>query len=67
LALAEGRFQLYFVLAGIIPFTPSVGVTWNGVPLQVTAVIGSKDPVGFTVTMSVKLFPTQASDLGVIE
>ena len=61
-----GTFQLYFVLAGIIPFTPSVGVTVKVTPLQVTVVIVLISAVGGNVTVTVNGAPSpQFAILGV--
>ena len=53
------------VPAGIVPFTPSVGVTANGTPLQVTAVIALITAPGLSVTVNVNAAPTQLPLVGV--
>jgi hypothetical protein len=60
-----GAFQLYLVNNGTIPFVPSVGVTTNGNPLQVTVVIAVTSGVGFSVTITVNAAPVQLPDNGV--
>ena len=60
-----GAFQLYLVNNGTIPFVPSVGVTTNGNPLQVTVVIALTSGVGFNVTITVNAAPVQLPDNGV--
>ena len=49
-----------------MPFVPSVGVTVNVVPLQITALIGLTSGVGGTVTVSVNGKPSHPTeDFGV--
>ena len=64
-ALNDGVPQSYFVLTGMIPLIPSVGVISKYSPLQITAVNGSNVPPGLTVTIAVKLAPIQLPDWGV--
>ena len=54
-----GVDQLYNVPAGMIPFTPLVGVTLKLTPLQVMVVIVFTDAAGVMVTVTVngRLFP----------
>ena len=52
-----GALQLYNVPAGTIPFVPSVGVTVNDTPLQVTLVIAVTLAVGLIVTVTVNVVP----------
>lgn len=60
-----GADQLYSVLAGIIPFSPFVGVTVNNTPLQVIAVIAFTAAPGFNVIVIVNVEPVQLPDNGV--
>jgi hypothetical protein len=61
-----GTFQLYTLPSGTMPFVGFDGVTTNGTPLHVTVVIVVISAVGGTVTVTVKLLPTQpAAVLGV--
>ena len=50
---------------GTIPSTLLVGVTLNCTPLHVTVVIAATSGVGFSVTITVNVAPTQAPDVGV--
>jgi hypothetical protein len=62
-----GALQVYWVLAGTVPFTPSVGVTVNIANPQATAVIGLIIATGLTVTVNTKgVAGPQRSGLGVI-
>ena len=63
--VTAGADQLYNVPEGTIPFIPSVGVTVNVTPLQVTPVIAAIDTLGFTVTVTVNVAPVQLPDNGV--
>jgi hypothetical protein len=49
----------YVVPVGTISPPPLLGVTVNPVPLQVLAVLFAIVAIGFTVTVIVKLVPTQ--------
>ncbi len=60
-----GASQLYNVPAGTIPFVPSVGLTVNATPLQLTVVIAVTTAVGLTVTVTVNVAPVQLPDKGV--
>ena len=61
-----GAFHVYKVPAGtMLPTNPTVGDTSNGVPLQVTVDNCPISAVGLTVTIKVKLAPTQLPDEGV--
>ena len=55
--VTPGTDQLYVVPTGTIPFTPSVGVTVNNTPLQLTVLIAVITAVGLSVTVKVKLLP----------
>ena len=55
--VTDGVDQLYVVPAGTIPLIPSVGVTVNDTPLQVTVVIAVITAVGLIVTVTVKVVP----------
>ena len=48
------------------PLVPSVGITVNDDPLHALAVIFVIEEAGFTVTVTVKVFPIKAPTLGVI-
>ena len=48
-----------------MPFVPLVGVTVKATPLHVTVVIAATSGVGFSVTITVNVAPTQAPDVGV--
>ena len=48
-----------------MPFVPSVGVTVNVVPLQITALIGLTSGVGVTYTVTVNITPSHPPDFGV--
>ena len=48
-----------------MPFVPLVGVTVKATPLHVTVVIALTSGVGFSVTITVNVAPTQAPDVGV--
>ena len=62
-----GPNQVYCVLAGTVPFTPSVGVTVNSANPQATAVIGVIFACGFTVTVNTNgVAGPQSCGLGVI-
>jgi hypothetical protein len=62
-----GALQVYCVLAGTTPFTPSVGVTVNMANPQATAVIGVIVATVLTVTVNTKgLAGPQTCGLGVI-
>ena len=50
---------------GTIPLVTLVGVTTNPTPLHVTVVIAATSGVGFSVTITVNVAPTQAPDVGV--
>ena len=52
-----GADQLYVVPARTTPLVPFTGVAVNAVPLQVVAVIAVMDDLGFTVTVTVNVFP----------
>jgi hypothetical protein len=61
-----GTSHLYTTSCGTIPFVPSVGVTVNVVPLQITVLIGLTSGVGGTVTVKVNGKPSQPTeDFGV--
>ena len=60
-----GTSHLYITSCGTMPFVPSVGVTVNVVPLQITALIGLTSGVGFTNTVTVNIAPSQIPDFGV--
>ena len=60
-----GADHVYKVPEGITPFTPSVGVTVNETPLQVTVDIGVTVANGLTVTVTVNVAPIQLPDSGV--
>ncbi len=60
-----GASQLYNVPAGTMPFVPSVGLTVNATPLQLTVVIAVTTAVGLTVTVTVNVAPVQLPDNGV--
>ena len=65
--VTTGTDQLYVVLDGTIPLVELTGVDVKPVPPQVVAVIAVMAGVGFTVTVTVKVEPTQPSALvGVI-
>jgi hypothetical protein len=59
LPVTVGVLQAYVVPDGTISPPALLGVTVNPVPLQVLAVLFATDGVGFTVTVIVKLVPTQ--------
>ena len=63
--VTDGALQLYKVPAGTIPFTPSIGVRLNRVPLQVVDDIALITGVGFTETVTVNDVPVQEPDVGV--
>ncbi len=63
--VTEGMGQLYVVPTGTMPFVPFTGVEVKAVPLQTVEVIFVTDGVGFTVTVTVKMAPTQLLDVGV--
>jgi hypothetical protein len=58
LPVTVGALQAYVVPVGTIS-VPFVGVTVNPLPLQILAVLFATDGVGLTVTVIVKLVPTQ--------
>ena len=60
-----GVDQVYNVAIGIIPLTPSVGVTLKLTPLQVTAVIALIVAPGLNVITTVNVAPVQFPDKGV--
>ena len=60
-----GASHVYVVPVGIIPFTPSVGVTTNVIPLQVTVVIAAIEAAGLMVTVTVNTDPVQTPEIGV--
>ena len=60
-----GADQVYNVAIGIIPLTPSVGVTLKLTPLQLTAVIGLIVAPGFNVIVTVNMVPVQDPETGV--
>jgi hypothetical protein len=51
--------HVYVVDAGTISLPLLLGVTVNAVPLHIVAVLLAITGVGFTVTVTVKLVPTQ--------
>ena len=55
---------MYVVPAGMIPFTPSIGVMVNATPLQVTAVIALITDPGLIVTVKLNGVPAQTPDKG---
>jgi hypothetical protein len=60
-----GADQLYVVPAGTTPLVPFTGVTENPVLPQVVAVMFVIAGVGFTVTVTVNVFPEQVPEVGV--
>lgn len=61
----EGADQLYVVPAGTMS-APLIGVTVNGVPLQVVMLSLAMAGVGFIVTVTVKGVPGQAAGVVVV-
>jgi hypothetical protein len=59
LPVTVGALQAYVVPVGTISPPPLLGVTVNPLPLQILAVLFATDGVGLTVTVIVKLVPTQ--------
>jgi hypothetical protein len=55
----DGADQLYVVPDGTTPLVPLAGVTVNPVPPHVVVVIAFMDGIGFTVTVTVNVDPTQ--------
>jgi hypothetical protein len=55
----DGADQLYVVLDGTIPSVPLTGVTVNADLLHTVVVIAFMDGIGFTVTVTVNVAPTQ--------
>ena len=64
-AVNVGGSHVYKVDCGTMPFAPFTGDTVNGTPLHTTRDIALTSGVGFNVTITVKVAPTQAPDLGV--
>jgi hypothetical protein len=60
-----GTFQVYLVNTGTMPLVILVGVTVKPTPLHVTVVIAATSGVGFSVTTTVKIAPTQLPVVGV--
>ena len=58
-----GKFQLYLVSPGTIPFVLFDGVTTKPTPLQVTVVIAFTSGVGLIVTTNVKLSPIHEPEI----
>jgi hypothetical protein len=63
--VTTGTPQLYVVPAGTILPPPLAGVTVNVPPLQITVVWFVTNGIGFTVTVTVNVEPTQAPEVGV--
>ena len=59
LPVTVGALQAYVVPVGTISPPALLGVTVNPVPLQVLAVLFAIVAIGLTVTVTVKLAPTQ--------
>ena len=59
LPVTVGALHAYVVPVGRIPPPPLLGVTVNPVPLQVLAVLFAIVAIGFTVTVTVNVDPTQ--------
>jgi len=60
-----GADQLYVVAVGTIPLIEFAGVTENPVPLQTAEVMAVTAGCGLTVTVTVKVGPTQEPAVGV--